>query len=59
MDIDTGDHPPMAQKEYTLPLKHSKWGCEEWDMLEKAGIILRSVSLGLVLLLLSTESSTR
>ena len=41
MVIDTGDHPPIAQKPYT---KQSQWICEELEMLEKAGIISRSVS---------------
>ena len=27
MDIDTGDHPPIALKSYTLPLKHIQWEC--------------------------------
>ena len=25
MDIDTGDHPPICQKPYTLALKHYEW----------------------------------
>ena len=25
MDIDTGDHPPICQKPYTLVLKHYEW----------------------------------
>ena len=25
MDINTGDHLPIAQKPYTLPLKHTHW----------------------------------
>ena len=25
MDIDTGVHPPIIQKQYTLPLKHTQW----------------------------------
>ena len=44
MDIDTGDHPPIVQKPYTLPLKHSQWVHEELGMLEKAGIISKSDS---------------
>ena len=39
MDIDTGHHPPMTQKPYTLQLKHTYWVHEELYMLEKAGII--------------------
>ena len=29
MDIDTGDSPPLAQKPYTLPLKHYDWVQQE------------------------------
>ena len=25
MEIDTGNHPPITSKPYTLPLKHYKW----------------------------------
>ena len=25
MEIDTGNHPPIASKPYTLPLKHYDW----------------------------------
>ena len=38
MDIDTGDNPPIAQKPYTLPLRHTLWVHEELEMLEKARI---------------------
>ena len=34
-DIDTGEYPPITQKPYTLPLKHSQLDCEELEMLEK------------------------
>ena len=44
MDIDTGDHPPICQKPYTLALKHYKWVQKEVDQLEQMGIITRSVS---------------
>ena len=44
MDIDTRDHPPIAQKPYTLPLKHTQWVHEELEMLEVAGVISLSVS---------------
>ena len=26
MSIDTGDHPPIAKKSYTIALKHYDWG---------------------------------
>ena len=44
MEIDTGDSPPMTQKPYTLPLKHATWVQKELEILEKAGVIVRSVS---------------
>ena len=44
MEIDTGDNLPVAQNPYTLPLKHHKWVQKEIEMLEKAGVIERSLS---------------
>ena len=44
MEIDTGDNPPITQKPYTLPLKHAEWVQKELEILEKAGVIVRSVS---------------
>ena len=44
MDIDTGDSPPICQKPYNLPLKHAAWVQKELETLEKAGVIVRSVS---------------
>ena len=44
IEIDTGDSPPITQKPYTLPLKHAEWAQKELEILEKAGIIVRSVS---------------
>ena len=44
MEIDTGDSPPITQKPYTLPLKHAEWIQKELEILEKAGVIVRSVS---------------
>ena len=43
MEIDTGDSPLITQKPYTLPLKHAKWVPKELGILEKAGVIVRSV----------------
>ena len=43
MEIDTGDSPPISQRPYNLPLKHSDWVQKELDTLEKAGVITRSV----------------
>ena len=44
MEIDMGDSPPITQKPYTLPLKHAAWVQKELEILEKAGVIVRSVS---------------
>ena len=44
MDIDTGDSPPVCQKPYKLPLKHREWVQKELETLEKAGVIVRSIS---------------
>ena len=44
MEIATGNHPPIASKPYTLPLKHYDWVQREIETLEKAGIIERSIS---------------
>ena len=45
VEIDTGENLPIAQKPYTLPLKHTTWVQRELEILEKAGVIVRSVSL--------------
>ena len=44
MEIDTGDSPPISQKPYTFPLKHAALVQKELEILEKAGVIVRSVS---------------
>ena len=44
MEIDTGDSPLITQKPYTLPLKHAMWVQKELEILEKAAVIVRSVS---------------
>ena len=44
MEVDTGDSPPITQKPYTHPLKHATWVQKELEILEKAGVIVRSVS---------------
>ena len=44
MEIDTGDSPPITQKPYTLPLKHAEWVQKELEILEKASVVVRSVS---------------
>ena len=44
VEIDTGDSLPITQKPYTLPMKYSAWVQRELEILEKAGVIVRSVS---------------
>ena len=44
VEIDTGDNLAITQKPYTLPLKHTTWVQRELEILEKAGVIVRSVS---------------
>ena len=44
VEIDTGDNLPITQKPYTLPLKHTTWVQRELEILEKASVIVRSVS---------------
>ena len=44
VEIDTGDSLPITQKPNTLPLKHTEWVQRELEVLEKAGVIVRSVS---------------
>ena len=44
VEIDTGDSLPITPKHYTLPLKHTTWVQRELEILEKAGVIVRSVS---------------
>ena len=44
MSIDTGDHPPIAKRPYTLALKHYEWARKEIDKLLEAGVIRESHS---------------
>ena len=44
VEINTGDSMPITPKPYTLPLKHTEWVQRELEILEKAGVIVRSVS---------------
>ena len=44
MEIDTGDSLPVAQSPDTLPLKHYEWVQKEIEMLEKAAVIVKSLS---------------
>ena len=44
IDIDTGDSPPVCQKPYSLSLKHVEWVQKELEILERAGVIQRSMS---------------
>ena len=38
------DSPPVCQKPYSLPLKHVEWVQKELEILERAGVIQRSMS---------------
>ena len=44
IDIDTGDSPPVCQRPYNLPHKHRECVQKELETLEKAGVIVRSIS---------------
>ena len=44
MSIDTGNHPPVAKRPYTLALKHHDWVKVEIDKLLDAGVIRESNS---------------
>ena len=44
MTIETGDSPPIAQRPYPLALKHADWVKKELMTLEKAGVIVKSIS---------------
>ena len=44
VEIDTGDSWPITQKPYTLPLKHTTWVQRELEILEKARVIVGSIS---------------
>ena len=44
MENDSENHPPIASKPYTLPLKYYEWVQREIETLERAGIIERSIS---------------
>ena len=44
VEIDASDSLPITQKPYTLPLKHTEWVQRELGILEKGGVIVRSVS---------------
>ena len=44
MTIDTGDHPHIAKKPYTLALKHYDWVKEVTDKLLEAGVLRESHS---------------
>ena len=44
VEINTGDSLPITQKSCTLPLKHTTWVQRVLEILEKARVIVRSVS---------------
>ena len=47
MSIDTGDHPLIAKKPYTLAIKHHEWVKEEINKLLEAGVIRKATLVGL------------
>ena len=58
MEIDTGDSLPVAQRPYTLPLKHYEWMRKEIEMLEKAGVIVKSLSPWVLPVIVVPKKST-
>ena len=44
MEINTDVSPPITQRPYTPAFKHATWVQKELEILEKAGVIVRSVS---------------
>ena len=58
MEIDTGDSLPIAQNPYTLPLKHHERVRKDIEMLEKAGVIERSLSPWASLVIVVPKKST-
>ena len=44
MEIPTGDNPPISQRPYGLALKHVQWVQDEIEMLERVGVITKSIS---------------
>ena len=57
MEIDTGDSLPVAQSPYTLPLKHYDWVRQEIETLEKSGVIKRSLSRWVSLVIVFPKKS--
>ena len=57
MEIDTGDSLPVAQSQYTLPLKHYEWVWKEIEMLEKVGVIVKCLSLWVSLVIVVPKKS--
>ena len=50
MSIDTGDHPPVAERPYTLALKHHDWVKAEIVKLLKLELLEKVIQVGLHLL---------
>ena len=46
VEIDTSDSLPITRKPYTLPLKHTTWVQRELEILEKASVIVKCLTLG-------------
>ena len=58
MEINPGDSLPVAQSPYTLPLKHYEWVRKEIETLEKAGVIVKSLSSWASLVIVVPKKST-
>ena len=59
MEINTGDSLPVAQSPYTLPLKHYEWVWKEIEMFEKAGVIVKSLSPWVLLVIVVPKKSAQ
>ena len=44
METETSDSLPITKRPYTLPLEHAPWVRKELEILEKARVIVRTVS---------------
>ena len=59
MEIDTRNHPRIASKPYTLPFKHYNWVHKEIETLERVGIIIIIITMGITRSNSSKEKHTR
>ena len=59
MDIDIGDILPISQRPCPLQLKYSAWAQKELELLEKAGITVRSILSWASLIVVEPKMTTR